>query len=154
MFRIILILILLPVTCFSQNFIGKSKDAVMKELQGQIQPDDSLSKKLSQNDSLILLTINAGTSRYTDFYYGFDKSGKCKLEKIKSGCESCFNNLLDKILEQKMIEWKQINGNQYVSKFSDHLLLEIQIESEKKNFSITILRTDWNRELYNMITGN
>lgn len=154
MHRIILILMLFPAACYSQNFIDKSKEAVMIELQNQIQPEDNLTKKLSNKDSLILLTINAGTSRYTDFYYGFDRAGKCKLEKIKSGCESCFKDLLDKVLEQRIFEWKQINGNQYISKFSDHLLLEIQNEKEKKDFSITILRTDWTRELYDLLTGN
>jgi hypothetical protein len=152
MFRIAFILMLLPATCFSQNFIGKSKDAVKKELQVQILPDESLTKTLSDNDSSIILSLYAGTSRYTDFFYGFDKSGKCKSEKIKSGCESCFNNHLDKILEQKMFEWKKINGNQYVSKYSDYLLVEIQ--TEKNNYSINILRTDWTRELYTMITSN
>ncbi len=152
MFRIAFILMLLPATCFSQNLIGKTKDVVMKELQDQILSDKSLTKKLSDKDSLIILTQYAGTSRYTDFYYGFDRSGKCRQEKIISGCESCFNNHLDKILEQKMFEWKKINGNQYVSKFSDYLLVEIQ--TEKNNYSINILRTDWTQELYNMIIGN
>ena len=152
MYRVILMLLLFPATCFSQNFIGKNKMEIIKAMPDQLQAYDSLANTFSDKDSLITFTTYAGTSRYTDFSYQFDRMGKCQIEKIKSGCESCFNDQLDKILEQKNFEWKQINGNQYVSKFSDQLLLEIQ--TDKNAFSLSILRTNWTRELYTMITGN
>ena len=58
--RIILFLSLLPVTCFSQNFIGKSKTQVKKNLQRQIVKNDSLTITLTDNDSLIIYAVKAG----------------------------------------------------------------------------------------------
>lgn len=150
MFRFILFL-LIPVTGFSQTFIGKNKADVKNELQNQKKGGDSLSITISDKDSVLVLTQKKGDNSATDFVFGFDKSGICQSEKIIStGCDSCFYDLLKKVLGQTKYEWKKLNENQYVSKYADRMLLEVQAENIPLYYSI--LRTQWTEEFYKMIT--
>jgi hypothetical protein len=150
MFRIILFL-LIPVAGFSQSFIGKKKADVKTELQNQKKGIDSLSIAITDKDSALVLTQKKGDNSAIDFVYGFDKSGSCQSEKIiSSGCDSCFYNLLKKVLGHTKYEWKKLNENQYVSTYSARMLLEVQGENIPLYYSI--LRTQWTEEFYKMIT--
>ena len=150
--RIILFLLLLPAAGFSQNFIGKNKAWVKKYLQKQISKNDSITITLTDNDSALLYSIKAGKTLPADFIYGFNKSGKCQSEKIIAGCDSCFNKFLKNLLSEKRYEWKKINENQYVSKYAAQRMIELP--PENNNFSYTILKTDWNKNMYKLLTGN
>lgn len=153
MIRIITALLLLfPVAGFSQNFIGKSKAQVKKYLQRQIAKNDSLTITLTDTDSVLLFSIKSGKVLPADFIYSFDKSGKCRSEKVMAGCDSCFNKFLNAALAEKKYEWKKINENQYVSKYAARMMIELP--PENKDFSYVILRTQWSRQLYTMLTGN
>ncbi|MDZ4806965.1 MAG: hypothetical protein SGI96_01705 [Bacteroidota bacterium] len=150
--RIILFLLLLPATGFSQNFIGRSKAQVKKYLQRQIAKYDSLTISLTDNDSALLYSIKAGETLPADFIYGFNKSRKCQSERIIAGCDSCFNKFLKKLLSEKKYEWKKINENQYVSKYAARRMIELP--PLNNNFSYTILKTDWNKDMYKLLTGH
>lgn len=148
--RIILILFLLPVTCFSQNFIGKSKTQVKKNLQRQIIKNDSLTITLTDNDSAIIYSVKAGKVYPADFMYGFDNYGKCRLEKTSLTCDSCYKIFLQAVLAQKKYGWKKINENQYISKYSSRMMIELPAES--KELFYTILKTTWTKKLYSLLT--
>lgn len=150
--RIILLLLLLPATGFSQNLIGRSKAQVKKILQKQILKNDSLDITLTDNDSLLIFSIKAGKTLPADFIYGFNKLGKCQSEKVIAGCDSCFNKFLKNVLYQKKYDWKKINENQYVSKYAARMMIELP--PENKDFSYTILKTDWNKNMYKLLKGN
>lgn len=150
--RIILILSLLPVTCFSQNFIGKSKTQVKKNLQRQIVKNDSLTITLTDNDSLIIYAVKGGKVFPADFMYGFNKSGKCRSEKISLTCDSCYKIFLRDVLAQKKYGWKKINENQYISKFAARMMIELPAES--KELYYTILKTTWTKKLYSLLNSN
>jgi hypothetical protein len=152
MIRIIVFLLLLPVAGYSQNFIGKSKVYVKKLLQKQISKNDSLDITLTDDDSVLRYSIKAGKTLPADFIYGFNISGKCRSEEIIAGCDSCFNKFLKNVLRQKKYEWKKINENQYVSKYTARMMIELP--PENKYFSYTILKTDWNKDMYKLLTGN
>ena len=49
-------------------------------------------------------------------------------------------------------QWKKINESQYVSRFEDYLLIEWQQTGTE--FSFTLIKTAWTRELYNMMKEN
>ena len=149
--KFLLVLLLFPVIGFSQNFIGKSKTQVNKELQRQIVKNDSLEITLSDKGSTLLLSVKAGKVSPADFIYGFDKSGKCQSEKIIAGCDSCYNKFLQAALAIKKYGWKKINENQYVSKYTSRMMIELP--AENKELTYTILRTEWTKEAYNMLTG-
>jgi hypothetical protein len=152
MVRIILFVLLMPVCGFTQNNIGKYKKQVKKYLQGQIKRNDSLTITLTDNDSLLTFSIKAGKTLPADFIYGFNKNGKCQMEKVIAGCDSCFNKFLKNVLSQKKYDWKKINENQYVSKYNTRMMIELP--PENKDFSYTILKTDWNKNMYKLLTGN
>jgi hypothetical protein len=150
--RIILFLLLLPAAGFSQNFIGRSKAQVKKILQKQILKNDSLDITLTDDDSVLHYSIKAGKTLPADFIYGFTKSGKCQSEKIIALCDSCFNKFLKHVLSQKKYDWKKINENQYVSKYAARIMIELP--PENTDFYYTILKTDWNKNMYKLLTGN
>ncbi len=150
MIRLVLLLFLMPVTCFSQNFIGKSKIQVKKILQRQIVRNDSLTITLTDNDSVILYSVKAGRVYPADFIYGFDNYGKCRLEKISLTCDSCYKIFLQDVLAQKKYGWKKLNENQYISKYASRMMIELSAES--KDLYYTILKTAWTKKLYSLLT--
>ncbi|MEI2737675.1 MAG: hypothetical protein V9F01_02705 [Chitinophagaceae bacterium] len=148
----LLIFLFLPFLGFSQNFIGKKKTQVLKELQGLAKKNDSLTIAINDNDSVITYSIKASKTQPADFVYGFDKNGRCQSEKITANCDSCYNKYLQDVLNVKKYQWKKINENQYISKYAARLMIELPAES--KEFTYTILRTNWNKKMYEMLKGN
>lgn len=153
MIRLLLFIALLnSLPAFSQHFIGKSKTHVKKELGKKRDKNNTLTIILADNDSVLVYSYKDASLQPVDFIYGFDARGNCNMEKVKAGCDSCFRKYLQQVLQQKKFGWRKVNENQYVSNFPDRLLLEIP--PENKDFSYTILRTEWTREVYNMLLAN
>ena len=69
-----------------------------------------------------------------------------------AGCDSCYKKYLNDLLNQKEYAWKKINGNQYVSKFASHLMLELPFD--KDDFTFTLFRASWTKELYDILIKN
>lgn len=149
MLRSLILLLLLPVAGFSQNFIGQSKPAVIKRLQAEIRKNDSLQIILTDTGSTVHYSVKAGKVQPADFIYGFDENGKCQSEKIKASCDSCFKKYLQKALDQKKYKWKKINENQYVSRYAKKMMIELP--GEGNDFSFIILRTTWTKKLYALL---
>lgn len=153
MTRIILLLLLtFPVSGFSQHFIGKTHAQVKKDLGKKIAKNDTLTIVMNDNDSTIVYSYQDKEAQPVDFIYGFNKAGKCWFEKVTAGCDSCFRKYLSALLAQKKYEWKKINENQYISRYADQLMIELP--GNDKDYSFTILHTEWNREVYDMLKGN
>ncbi|MBL0068476.1 MAG: hypothetical protein KA428_09015 [Chitinophagaceae bacterium] len=148
----LVLLLLFPVIGFSQHFIGKSKPQVMKELQKQIVKNDSLTITLTDTDSGLVYSIKAQKVLPADFVYSFDNTGKCQSEKVIAGCDSCYKKFLQKVLAEKKYDWKKINENQYISKYESRMMIELP--TDNKNYQYTILKTEWTKELYDILNGN
>lgn len=151
--RIILYLFILsPFTGLSQKYFDKSKAEVKKELDHYIKAQSSLSPSVQETDSTLILQLNeAGQIRQTIF--GFDAvSGKCSSEKQIASGKKEYNKLLQDLLSQKSFGWKKLNENQYVSKFSVQMLIELP--QEENDYSFIIFRTKWTKELYDLLTTN
>ncbi len=150
MIRIItFFLLLLSIPGISQTYINKSKSTVKKELAKFSVANNNLKTILTETDSFIVFLIRDPRTRNADFIYGFDQSGKCSSEKTMAGCDSCQANFLRNVLNQKKYEWVKINENQYVSKFSEKLMIELP--ENDKDYSFIILRMDWSKILYDML---
>ncbi len=152
MTRIVLLLLLLPATGFTQNFIGKNKAQVKKELQRQLVKSDSLIISLTDNDSILVFSSKENKGLPTEFVYRFDSKGKCKSEKMTVGCDSCFKKSLKAVLENKKFGWKKINEHQYVSKYEARMMIDLP--ADNYNFYFTVLQTEWTPEMYILLTGN
>ncbi len=144
--------VLLSFSGFSQNYINKTKAQVRKELNEYVSMNDSLNAAISETATAITLSIKGPKTLPADFIYRFDKTGKCKSEKVMGGCDSCFNKYFQAALDRKKYEWRKINENQYISGFVARMMIELPVDS--KDFSFTILRTDWSKQMYDLLKGN
>ena len=152
MTRITLIcFLLLSVQGFSQNYINKTKAQVKKELDTYVLKNAGLTPSVAETDSSIELSVKGLSSLPTNFTYRFDKTGKCNTEKVTTFCDSCYTKSLEAVLANKQYQWKKINANQYVSNFASRMLIELALDN--KDFSFIILRTDWSKEMYDLLKG-
>lgn len=148
---IILCLLLFPGFAKGQQYFGKPQSQVKKELQQYIKKNKSLAATLEQTDSTIHLSIPGPASQPADFYYNFDKTGKCVSQKTITNCDSCFNKFLQPLLQQEKYNWKKINENQYISNFAEGLLIELP--AEEKQYWFLVMKVSWTKELYKLLTG-
>jgi hypothetical protein len=127
---ILFILLFTPSASSSQQLIDQSKAKVKKELKKYVAANnnDTLSVRLAETDSSLLVSVTGPTVSPVSFYYSFDRTGKCISQETKASCESCLEKFLSQALERKEYKWRKINENQYVSRFSKRLLLEIPAE--------------------------
>ena len=147
---LILAFFCLPAQVFGQELINKSKTFVRNKIEKYNPGVDSLRTSFSETDSTIQLSVRSQSSPYNDFIYSFDKKGNCSSEKKISYTETHFRQLLKQALDLKNYDWKRINENQYVSKFSEKMLIELP--GDAGIYSFTIIRTDWNKATYELIT--
>lgn len=147
------ILLLLPISVLGQRYIDKNRDYVKRELEKYVAVNKAVKPVLKEKGSTITLTVNDPASQSAVFSYHFDETtGLCNYEKTVSTCDSCYNKYLQNLLDLKSYEWKKINESQYVSKFSDYLLIELQTEGNEQSF--TLLKTQWSKELYELMQKN
>ncbi|MEO7923172.1 MAG: hypothetical protein ABIR30_05795 [Chitinophagaceae bacterium] len=142
--RIIIAFLLLPVFSFCQGSINQSKATILKVVAA-----NKSASILEQNDSLLSVSVKKGSATVKHIY-SFDHSGKCITEKVVSACEACIAKELKAILAISRYQWKKINENQYASKFEDKMIIELPVE---KKDEYMILRTEWSRVLYDLLTG-
>lgn len=140
----------MPGAGFGQQFIGQEKSTVKKELSHSAKKDDQA--RISINDTSLVYHYQDAASGPVDRIYSFDKTSKCISEKSVAGCENCYVHLLQSVLEQKKYEWKKLNENQYISKYSESLMLELPHENNE--FTFTVFKIELNKELYKVLTGN
>lgn len=100
-------------------------------------------------DSVIIFTADNPPCQPIKLVFQFDENRKCRSEEIVTRCESYFSEYLKQLIEIKKYNWTKINENQYVSDFNSALMIEIP--PENVSFSLTILRMDWSREIYDLL---
>ena len=146
----LLISLITSTQAFSQNFINKDYQKVKKSIAKYKPINDSTTISLQETDSSILMSIRGTGSQPADFLYRFNKEGKCISEKITAYCDSCYKKFLGDLLAIKKYKWKKINENQYISGYNSKMMIELPVKEETSFFYI-ILRTNWNKKLYQLI---
>jgi len=149
--NITLYFLLFSLQGFSQTYINKSRAQVKKDLVAYAATIKESNPAVSDADSAIVLSIKGTDGSPVKFIYKFDTAGKCQSEKVVSLCETCYTSFLEKALLTSQYEWKKINGNQYISNFASRMLIEIP--ADKNDFTFIVLRTDWNKEMYDLLKG-
>lgn len=150
MFRvIILFMLLVPATAFSQLYINKTKSQVKQELGKIFLKKDSVTTSITETDSTLLMTIRGSGAIEADHIYSFDSAGKCSAEKTVTWCDSCLEKLLQPLLDEKKYQWKKININQYVSEFSAGVFIEVQVLGDTYYFTVFSLNFD--RKMYKFL---
>ena len=153
MYRVIIVLLLfVPSTGFSQLYINKTKSQVKQELGKIFLKKDSIPTSITETDSTLLMKVRGTGVTEADYTFSFDKSGKCSAEKTVTWCDSCHEKLLQSLLAEKKYRWKKININQYVSKYSAGVFIEIQATGN--TYSFTIFRLNLNKKMYRFLLEN
>ena len=152
MMRVLIISILFfPSTVLSQTYINKTKAKVRKELEKFSIKNDNLKTAFKETDSTLTFSIHDSRFLPVDYFYRFDKTGKCNMEKITASCDSCINTYLQTALNRKEYEWKKINETQYISGFSKKMFLEIPADTTVHSFMI--FRMNLSKEMYTTLLG-
>lgn len=123
---IIALLIIIPSAGFSQVYINNTKKEIKEEVVANFNGKENITPEFSETDSTLEMKIRGKNVIDADYIYKFNKSGKCISQKTITGCDSCHQTLLQSVLALKKYKWRSLNQNQYVSKFSKNVLLEIQ----------------------------
>lgn len=145
-----IVTLIIPLSASSQKYFDKTKDQVRSELEKYISANKELDPSLSETDSTLILSVKEPRTQSASFVYGFAKgTGKCSYQKTIANCDSCYKKYLDNLLKQKTYGWIKLNGNQYVSKFSGFMLIELPLESD--NYSFTVFKAEWTKELYDIL---
>ncbi len=146
---LVFFLLLLPFSVISQVYIDKNRSEVKMKLEQQISANNNLDIKLLESDTTLVYSIHDPKVQQADFIYQFDHDGKCNSEKVIASCDSCYQKFLQAALSRKEYGWIKINSNQYASKYSAKMMIDIP--PENKQFSFRILRTNWSKKLYKIL---
>lgn len=146
-----LVTFLLPLTTNAQDYLGKIKSVLRKELR-EYTSGSGKAQVLSETDSTLVVSPKADAIRPVTYIYSFDNNGKCNFEKIITSCKECFEETLQIVLGKKQYEWKKINENQYASKYEARLLLELP--PDEGQYYFTIFPMNWTREMYELMLKN
>lgn len=141
---ILCLLTLLPLLAFSQSYLGRAKQDILKEASA-----GSLYSFTEKNGMLERHEQNEQAKSWV-MVLGFDSAGHCNAEKHYTRCGDCQRYALSSVLRKKKYRWKSINNNQYLSKFAAGLLLEVQFYDEK--YFITYLPSGLDLATYQSIT--
>ncbi len=140
---------LLPFSGFTQIYINSTKGDVKKELLLYIENNGKTKATISETDSSLLLKIPGTKTEEVNFVYTFDKTNLCLSQKVIAQCDTCIDKYLQDALRLVKYKWRKINENQYISSFEEKLIVELPADG--KEYSFTILRSDWSKILYDML---
>ena len=148
---IVAILLSLPLLGHAQIHINESKEAIKNTIEQLKSYNPASTFTIAETDSSLNVVQQDADNQRIEKNFSFDKNGKCQNEFILYTCQNCYAKTLQTILSKTSYKWKKINENQYISRFEDKLMLELP--SEKDVYKIYIIRANWNKIIYDMITG-
>lgn len=144
-----LLFLLTCTTVHSQDYINKKKTDVVAYLKKKYQQDNSEKTSIIEEKDTVRLQLKDPANQLYDYLLAFDGAGSCKSETIMTRCDSCLAVLVQQVLAKKKYKWKQLNENQYVSRFEDNLMIELPADNTYHSFSV--LRVEWTKELYKLL---
>jgi hypothetical protein len=109
---------------FSQHFIGKSREKVVKKLHSY-EKKDNIHTVINETDSTVTFLLRDTGWQHLDKHFYFNEKGKCYKEVLQANCDSCYQKYLSQALNIKMYKWQKISSLKYLSNFTWKLLLEI-----------------------------
>ena len=121
---LLFILVLWFHPAFSQQFIDKNKEKVLKKLNGY-EKKEKINTTISETDSSVTFLLRDTGWQNLDQHFYFNQKGKCYKEVLQANCDSCFQKYLNQALNIKMYKWQKINSLKYLSNYTWQLLLVI-----------------------------
>lgn len=148
---VLLLLLILPALAYSQININKTKGEIKKEIAKFKKSTPALTLTVSETDSTLTIIKTDADKNREEALVEFDKAGKCRSELRTFNCDHCYKQELEALLGMSKYQWKKLNENQYISKFEENLMIELPTEDKTNTFNI--IRTNWSKLLYDMLTG-
>lgn len=142
---LILVLLFIVHSAFSQFYIGDHKNVVRNGLKRYIRTEDLTNTVIAERGDTLVLQINDPRKQHAAFRYIFNQSQWCIAEQ-KIACERCAAEFMKTTLAAKKYEWVKINDSTYVSRFSKKRLLQVTAIDTMKRVDITKIK--WTREKY------
>lgn len=129
------------------NMTGYSKSLLKKNLERYIVENNFKNSTIQESDTTLLSSIKDSTFYANEFYYHFDKSGKCDEERKISKSSNCLTGYLNGVLSDTEYKWNKINDRLYLSKFSKRRIVELVDDGTSSPY-IRITKVDWSRTEY------
>lgn len=149
-YQLLSFLFFLPLIVVAQSPINKTKQQVIQQWKKNTDVAANCKTAVSETGDTLRARLGcAGATTYTQYNYIFDEKGKCKAMQVSSNSDSAAKAKLNAWLSNQSYHWQQVNENQYVSDFSSRLMIELPPVTS--NFSFTVLRMEWTRELYDLL---
>lgn len=146
-------MLFLPFQAQSQYKLGKERAVLEKELGDYVARNSDHLATLTKTQDALQMSYTDSMGQELHYEYRFDeRNGICISEKFSSDCEACFQSALKALLGIGSYEWRKINESQHVSKFADYLMIEVQ--QTDNDYSYTLIKTAWTRELYDLMLKN
>lgn len=144
----LLLLMALPLFAAAQLQVGHSGSAIRDHWKKQ-QAAGVRSTVTARSKQLLLVTVQGekGTARN---YYELDSAGICQVQRLETEDTTVAGDFLTQLLALPTYQWKKLNENQYISRFEDHVLVELPADGSMKY--VKIIRMNWNRTLYDLLS--
>lgn len=119
---------------FREPKFNEKKEAVNRKLREYL-GSIKYHGEITDLDSALKLRIAITHSEDLVFTYYFDSDRKFNAYNY-SGCDTCVKGYLNNILNNKKSGWRRLNDSTYYSKYSEHLMIEIDNRSNSLSFSV------------------
>lgn len=148
----LLLLLSFPVLANSQLNINKTKKEIKNEIEKFKKSTPAYAVTISETDSTLTIIKTDADKSKEETLLAFDRDGRCQSQLHIFNCDHCYKQELEELLGIENYQWKKLNENQYISKFEARLMIELP--TENKTNTISIIRTDWSRVIYDIMKGN
>jgi len=145
------ILFFSPFIVQAQAMIGNNRQDIKNFLTKNMSAEKESSNLIIETDTtLSLKTKHDGIDR--EQFYRFDKNNRCVLEQFSTISDKEYQHKFNATLHKKRYKWKSINLNQFISKYSKNILLEVQMINGI--YSIIFIKTNMDKALYHLLLKN
>lgn len=148
----LIVTLLFPILCCSQIWVNMNKQSIKMEFDLIKKDNTAINLNISETDSTLLIEKTTSLTSRIDYSFQFDKNGLCKSVKTIYDCTPCYTKGLAVLLKIEKYNWKKINENQYVSNFEENLMIELPTDNDTN--SIHLIRMEWTKVLYDLLTNN
>jgi len=128
----------------AQGFINLNKTG-SKNYLAKFSAKEKLQTATAETDSTLTFLIRDSAKQNLDLLLHFDALGKCYKETRVLSCDSCYQKMVNNTLSNKTYQWKKVDDQTYVSKYSKGLVLTLLAEG---TFSFVIQRSELGRKEY------
>ena len=120
-----ILLILLPVyyTSFSQGSILEKKSKIKKRLENYYQ-ESKRKYIVTETDSTLAYTLTDSLTLPATYVYYFNEQNRCIKQETIYSCDSCMQNGMQESLNNKSVNWNKVGPKSYYARFPYNRLME------------------------------